>query len=58
MKVALCLFKYFPYGGLQRDFLRIAKELKARGHEIRVYVQSWQGESLTVWRLFRCQSKL
>lgn len=44
MKVALCLFKYFPYGGLQRDFLRIAKELKARGHEIRVYVQSWQGE--------------
>lgn len=44
MKVALCLYKYFPYGGLQRDFLRIANEIIARGHEVRVYVQSWQGE--------------
>lgn len=44
MKVALCLYKYFPYGGLQRDFLRIANELVARGHQVRVYVESWQGE--------------
>ena len=44
MKVALCLYKYFPYGGLQRDFLRIANELVARGHQVSVYVESWQGE--------------
>ena len=37
MKLAFCLFKYFPYGGLQRDFLRIAKECLKRGHEIHVY---------------------
>lgn len=43
MLTAFCLFKYFPYGGLQRDFMRIAKEIFRRGHDVRVYVQSWQG---------------
>ena len=44
MLIALCLFKYFPYGGLQRDFLAIGKELYKRGHQIRVYTRSWQGD--------------
>ena len=44
MNIALCLFKFFPYGGLQRDFLNIAKELVKRGHNVRVYTQSWEGE--------------
>ena len=44
MKVALCLFKYFPFGGLQRDFFQIAQELISRGHSVRVYVQSWEGD--------------
>lgn len=44
MKLAFCLFKYFPYGGLARDFIRIARECHARGHEIHVYTMSWQGE--------------
>ncbi len=44
MKVALCLFKYFPFGGLQRDFFHVAQELISRGHSVRVYVQSWQGD--------------
>ncbi|MEH6544050.1 MAG: glycosyltransferase family 4 protein [Porticoccaceae bacterium] len=44
MKIAFCLYKYFPYGGLQRDFLRIATECQARGHSIQVFVLSWQGE--------------
>lgn len=43
MKIAFCVYKFFPYGGLQRDFYRIAEELSERGHEIRVYVQSWTG---------------
>lgn len=40
---AFCLFKYFPYGGLQRDFLRIAKECVARGHKVDVYTMRWEG---------------
>jgi UDP-glucose:(heptosyl)LPS alpha-1,3-glucosyltransferase len=44
MRLAFVLFKYFPYGGLQRDFLRIALACRARGHAIRVYTLSWQGE--------------
>jgi UDP-glucose:(heptosyl)LPS alpha-1,3-glucosyltransferase len=41
---AFCLYKYFPFGGLQRDFLRIASLCHERGHQIRVYTLSWQGE--------------
>jgi len=44
MKLAFVLFKYFPYGGLERDFLRIAKECQSRGHEIYVYSFIWEGE--------------
>lgn len=43
MILAFCLYKYFPFGGLQRDFLRIAMACQARGHHIRVYTQSWEG---------------
>ena len=44
MIVAFCLYKYFPFGGLQRDFMRIAQTVAARGHHVRVYTQSWEGE--------------
>ena len=44
MKLALCLYKYFPYGGLQRDFLRILNECHHRGHLVHVYTAEWQGE--------------
>src|SRR5579883_93086 len=44
MKLAFCLFNYFPFGGLQRDFLRIAKTCLQRGHEIDVYTAKWEGE--------------
>lgn len=44
MQLAFVLFKYFPFGGLQRDFLRIALTCQARGHAVRVYVLTWQGE--------------
>jgi UDP-glucose:(heptosyl)LPS alpha-1,3-glucosyltransferase len=45
MQLAFVLYKYFPYGGLQRDFLRIALECQARGHAIRVYTPIWEGET-------------
>lgn len=41
--LAFCLFKYFPDGGLQRDFLQIALKCQERGFEIRVYTLSWEG---------------
>lgn len=43
MKLGFSIFKYFPYGGLQCDFLRIAAECVKRGHEIMVYTRSWEG---------------
>ena len=43
MKFAFCLFKYFEYGGLQRDFLRIATECTSRGHDVHAFVSEWQG---------------
>ncbi len=44
MKLAFCLFKYFPFGGLQRDFRNIAEVCLKRGHEIFVYTMLWQGD--------------
>lgn len=44
MILAFVLYKYFPYGGLQRDFMRIALECQQRGHAIRVYTPIWEGE--------------
>jgi len=41
--IAFCLFKYFPFGGLQRDFMRIAKLVAAQGFAVRVYTLSWEG---------------
>ncbi|MCB1645152.1 MAG: glycosyltransferase family 4 protein [Pseudomonadales bacterium] len=42
--LAFCLYKYFPFGGLQRDFLRIAGKCQDKGYSIRVYTLSWEGE--------------
>ncbi|WMY94807.1 MAG: glycosyltransferase family 4 protein [Arsenophonus sp.] len=41
MKIAFCLYKYFPFGGLQRDCLKIINACHKRGHEIRVYTMQW-----------------
>lgn len=43
MQLAFVLYKYFPFGGLQRDFMRIAEICQARGHAIRVYTLIWEG---------------
>jgi UDP-glucose:(heptosyl)LPS alpha-1,3-glucosyltransferase len=44
MRLAFCLFNYFPYGGLQRDFIRIARACLAKGHSVDVFTMSWDGE--------------
>ena len=46
MHLAFLLYKYFPYGGLQRDFARFVVLLQQRGHHCRVYCTCWQGEQL------------
>ncbi len=42
--VAFCLFKYFPFGGMERDFLRIALECQKKGAAVRVYTTKWDGD--------------
>ena len=44
MKLAFCLYKYFPFGGLQRDFIRIAQICRGRGHQVTTYCLKWEGE--------------
>ncbi len=44
MKLSFLIYSYFPYGGQQRDFLRIANECIQRGYEVDVYVIRWQGD--------------
>ncbi len=46
MRLAFLLYKYFPYGGMQRDFRRFVEEVQQLGHECRVYYIQWQGEGL------------
>lgn len=45
MNIAFALYKYFPYGGLQRDMLRIAQACVKRGATITVFCSEWQGET-------------
>ena len=44
MQLAFCLFKYYPFGGLERDFLRIAETCAQRGHTIDIYTMYWRGD--------------
>ena len=45
MRLAFVLFKYFPYGGLQKLFLQSLLTCTSRGHDISVYTIEWQGET-------------
>jgi len=52
MKFAFCLFKYFPFGGLQRGFLQLAEVCISRGHQVDVYTGSWVGRQPDNLRVF------
>lgn len=43
MRLAILIYQYFPYGGQQRDFLKIAKQAVANGHDVTVYCMRWDG---------------
>ena len=41
MKLAFCIFRVFPHGGLSRDFMKIATACARRGHSVRAYARRW-----------------
>lgn len=45
LSLSFVLYAYFPYGGLQRDFMRLLNECLARGHRVEVYTLRWEGEA-------------
>jgi UDP-glucose:(heptosyl)LPS alpha-1,3-glucosyltransferase len=46
MHFAFAIFKYFPYGGIQRDMMKIAREMVRRGHRITIFTLRWQAPDL------------
>lgn len=46
MKIAFVIFRYFPFGGLQRDMLILAQFFQQQGHVITIFCERWQGEKL------------
>lgn len=57
MKFAFIIFKYFPYGGVQRDMLRIAQDCLALGHEVTVFTGQWQGAKPDNLKVVICDSQ-
>lgn len=51
MKLAVCIYKYFAFGGLARDFQRIMEVRRDAGDEIDVYHIEWHGERLPGFHL-------
>ena len=41
MRFLLAIYKYNPFGGLQRDTLRLIQELTGRGHEVIVFTTAY-----------------
>ena len=43
MTFLLAIYKYNPFGGLQRDTLRLIRELTGRGHRVNILATAWDG---------------
>ena len=52
-----CIYKYFPYGGIQRDLRKIVAACGARGHRSRVYALQWEGPAPDDLELLLCRRK-
>lgn len=43
MHLVLCLYRYAPFGGLERNALELARAARARGHRVSVVTRAWSG---------------
>ncbi|MEM7383553.1 MAG: glycosyltransferase family 4 protein [Verrucomicrobiota bacterium] len=48
MRFAFLLNEFRPYGGMQRDCLRLARTGCERGHEVRLLTRKWQGDQPSI----------
>lgn len=48
LSIALVIIRYFDFGGLQNEMLRVAKLLIERGHKVEVITSDWQGDVIDV----------
>ncbi len=44
MKLAFLINNYYPYGGMEKNFLRIVKACLTEGFDLHIFTMSWQGE--------------
>jgi len=44
VNIAFCIFKYFPFGGIQRDMMKMVAECRRRGHGVRIYAIHWRDD--------------
>jgi UDP-glucose:(heptosyl)LPS alpha-1,3-glucosyltransferase len=44
MKLAFFLFRHSRFGGLERNFLRIARACTDRQHDVQVFTMDWKGD--------------
>ena len=44
VRFAFLIFKVFPFGGVQRDMLRIAQDCVKNGHQVTIYTGEWRGD--------------
>ena len=44
MHFAFVIFKYFRFGGIQRDMLKMARAAQAAGHQVTVFTLRWEAD--------------
>ncbi|MFA5493692.1 MAG: glycosyltransferase family 4 protein [Porticoccaceae bacterium] len=44
LSLAFLIYRYFPYGGQQRNMLTMAREAAARGHRVTALCHRWEGD--------------
>lgn len=47
LRFAFVLFRYFPFGGMQRSMLRLAQYCALQGHTVDIWTAHWEGERPT-----------
>lgn len=55
MRLAFAIFKYYPFGGLERNFLRITDECLKRGHTVKILTMRWDGDVPKTLRTPKCE---